>query len=94
MIKNVVLEVELGGVGHVFFSIMSGVGHQNFVPLRGGGSYFFEEPAFHFLWPPPLYFLTSPLRRFSLRRYSLRCYADYQQRTLPYDLMMAHWFVT
>ena len=25
------------GVGHVFFSIMSGVGHQNFVPLRGGG---------------------------------------------------------
>ena len=43
MIKNVVLKVELWGVGHVFFSIMSGVGHQNFVPLRGVGSCFFQH---------------------------------------------------
>ena len=32
-----------GGLGHVFFSIMSGVGHQNFVPLQGGGSCFFQH---------------------------------------------------
>ena len=32
---------------------MSEVGHQNFVPLRGGGSCFSEEMAFHFFWPTP-----------------------------------------
>ena len=47
----------MGGC-HVFFSPKSGVGHQNFVPLRGGGSCFFEEPGFHFLLPtsPPVLF--------------------------------------
>ena len=55
MIKNVVLEVELWGWVMFFFSPMSGVGHQNFMPLRGGGSCFFKEPGFYFLrhTPPP-----------------------------------------
>ena len=49
-------------MGHVFFSIMSGMGHQDFVPLRGGGSCFFEEPGFHFLWPtPPPVLFDQPL---------------------------------
>ena len=64
MIKNVGLEVDLWGWVMFFFSPMSGMGHQNFVPLRGGGSCFFEEPGFHFLrltQTPSLYFLTSPL---------------------------------
>ena len=63
MIKNVVLKVDLWGWVIFFFSPMSGVGHQNFVPLRGGGSYFFEEPGFHFLrsTPPPVLF-DQPLK--------------------------------
>ena len=62
MTKNEGLEVDLWGWVMYFFSPMSGVGHQNFVPLKGGGLCFFEEPGFHFLRPTlPLYFLTSPL---------------------------------
>ena len=61
MIKNVVLEVELWGWVMFFFSPMSGVGHQNFVPLRGGGSCFFEEPGFHFLQPTPPVLFDQPL---------------------------------
>ena len=61
MIKNVVLEVDLWGWVMFFFSPMSGVGHQNFVPLRGGGSCFFEESGFHFLRPTPLVLFDQPL---------------------------------
>ena len=53
MTKNVGLEVDLWGWVMFFFSPMSGVGHQNFVPLEGGGLCFFEEPGFHFLRPTP-----------------------------------------
>ena len=38
MIKNAILEVELWGWVMFIFSHLLGVGHQNFVPLRGGGS--------------------------------------------------------
>ena len=52
-------------MGHVFFSIMSGVGHQKFVPLRGAGHVFLRNQVFISSGPPPpsppLHFLTSPL---------------------------------
>ena len=65
--KNVVLKVDLWGWVMVFFIPMSGVRHQNFVPLRGGGSCFFEEPGFHFLRPtPPPVLFDRPLNVFLL----------------------------
>ena len=38
--KSAILELELRGLGHVYFQPLSGVGHQTFVPLGGGGSCF------------------------------------------------------
>ena len=51
MTKNAILEVELWEWVIFVFSHLLGVDHQNFVPLKGGGSCFFKEAGLHFLRP-------------------------------------------
>ena len=51
-----------------FFSPMSGVGHQNFYHYEGVGHVFMRNRVFISSGPhSPLYFLTSPLLKFSYR---------------------------
>ena len=71
------------------FSHLLEVGHQNFVPLRGGGSCFFlRNRVFISSGLSPLYFLTSPLKT------CLRCACDLLFTCIPKSLEWSHLMVS
>ena len=84
--------VALWGWAMFIFSHLLGVGHQSFVPLRGGGSCLFRELGFHFLHltpppPPPLVLFDQPLIILRLRSRSVAVGVQmtYQSNPCPND---------